>query len=276
MRVSVIIPAYNAASVITSTLDTIGAQTAPPFEVLVVDDGSLDDTAEVARRHPVVTRVITRENGGICPARNDAIEQARGDLVFNIDADDLWHPLYIERMSEMMTGHPEAASGFSAYSCWLFPAEEPEPFDMEVPAETRFHRAADFVETKTTGLPILPSFHVIRREALLKIGSRPYVENHRQGEALYLVGILAAMAPVVEHVASLGRYRMHSDAVTGDEIDAARKIIPCVEDLRSAVRQRSDLEITLENRDHIDEFVASWTRRCARRLGGDSRKVNQT
>jgi glycosyltransferase involved in cell wall biosynthesis len=269
MRVSVIIPAYNAASVITATLDTIEAQTMPPFEVLVVDDGSVDETAEVARSHSVVTRVIARENGGICPARNDAIEQVQGDLVCNIDADDLWHPLYIERMSEMMARHPEAASGFSAYTCWLYPAEDPKQFEATIPIQTRLHQTADVFKNKTFALPILPSFHVVRRDALRKIGRRPYVENHRQGEAAYLAGVLAAMAPVAEHVDSLGRYRMHSDAVTGDEIDAARKIIPCIEDLRNVVRDREDLNITIENRKCIDRFVASWTRRCARRLGGN-------
>ena len=58
MRVSVIIPAYNAASVIEETLDTVSSQTCTPHEVIVVDDGSVDGTAEVARAHSVVTRVI--------------------------------------------------------------------------------------------------------------------------------------------------------------------------------------------------------------------------
>ncbi len=268
MRVSVIIPAYNAVSVIEETLETVARQTLPPHEVIVVDDGSSDETAEVARSHSVVSRVIVRENGGICPARNDAIEQVQGDLVCNLDADDLWHPLYLERMSEMMESNPHAASGFSTYSCWVEPDEKPLPFEPDVPGGFRIHDGVCCEFNKSSTLPILPSFHVFRRSALLKIGKRPYIEAHRQGQSIYFVGILAAIAPVAEFLAPLGRYRIHSAAVSGDEVNSARNIIPCVEDLRRFAREREDLAFSRENLAHIDEIVARWTRRCARRLGG--------
>ena len=268
MRVSVIIPAYNAASVIEETLDTVSSQTCTPHEVIVVDDGSVDGTAEVARAHSVVTRVIVRENGGICPARNDAIEQAEGDLIFNLDADDLWHPLYLEHMCEMMESNPRTASGFSNYSCWVEPDEDPLPFESDIPSDCRIHDGVGCELDKSSSLPILPSFHVFRRSALSKLGSRPYIENHRQGQSLYFIGVLSAIAPVAEHLAPLGRYRIHSAAVTGDEVNSARNIIPCIEDLRSFARDRKDLGLSRENQEQIEALVARWTRRCARRVGG--------
>ena len=268
MRVSVIIPAYNAASVIEETLDTVSSQTCPPHEVIVVDDGSVDGTADVARAHSVVTRVIVRENGGICPARNDAIEQSEGDLICNLDADDLWHPLYLERMSEIMDANPDAGSGFSNYTCWVDGDGDPRPFEADVPSAARVHSGPCCELNKASALPILPSFHVFRRSALLKLGSRPYVEEHRQGQSVYFIGIVSAIAPVVEHLASLGRYRIHSAAVTGDEMTSARSTISCVEDLWAFARDRPDLVLSGDSRQQIDEIVARWTRRCARRLGG--------
>lgn len=268
MRVSVIIPAYNAASVIEETLDTVLRQTCSPHEVLVVDDGSSDGTADIARSHPAVSRVIVRENGGICPARNDAIEQSEGDLICNLDADDLWHPLYLERMAEIMDANPDAGSGFSNYTCWIDGDGDPGPFEEDVPSEFRVHSGPSCELNKASPLPILPSFHVFRRTALRKLGSRPYVEAHRQGQSVYFIGILSAIAPVVEHLDPLGRYRIHRAAVTGDELTSARNTIKCVEDLWAFSQERQDLGLSDGSRQEISEIVARWTRRCARRLGG--------
>ncbi len=268
MRTSIVIPAYNAAQCLTTTLDTVSAQSLAANEVIVVDDGSADDTANVASAHPVVTQVLTRENGGICPARNDGIGVATGELVFNLDADDLWHPEYLERMVGMMRDHPEASSGFARYRPWVDPVESPAPWEQSLDRSVAVHDAASYHHAMMDGLPVLPSFHVARMDALRRIGPRPYVEHHRQGEAAYFCGLLAALGPVAEHEAPLGRYRMHATAVTGDEMDAARRIVPCVADLRRVLAERTDLEVSPEIRSLFDRHVATWYRRCGRRLGG--------
>ena len=244
-----------------------------PDEVIVVDDGSVDSTAEVASAHPAVTQVLTRENGGICPARNDGIAAATGELMFNLDADDLWHPEYLERMVRMMCDHPNAPSGFARYRPWVDPVESPAPWETSVDPDVTVHDSASYHHAMMDGLPVLPSFHVARSEALRRIGARPYVESHRQGEAAYFCGLLAALGPVVEHTAALGRYRMHADAVTGDEMDAARRIIPCVDDLSSTLKSRTDLGVPDEVVRTIDRHVAAWYRRCGRRLGGGGSKA---
>jgi glycosyltransferase involved in cell wall biosynthesis len=269
MRVSVVIPAYNASSFLAETLDSISAQLRSPDEVIVVDDGSVDDTNRIASSHPVVTKVVRRENGGIAAARNDGIEASTGDLLFLLDADDLWHPLYLQRMVEVMESHPAMISGFARFSCFCHPADPPTPFEDEIDAGTIEHDAWSFVRSASRGLPILPSFFCIRLPALRRLGKRPYIDGHLGGgEASYLPGMLVAMGPMVEHPAPLGRYRMHADAVTGDEVDSARTMVPALEDLFNEVSTRQDLGIDREGRRAIRTYVCDWIRRCARRLGG--------
>lgn len=265
---TVAIPTFNAASCLLETLDSVAAQTVPPDEVIVVDDASRDETLAIAHDHPVVTRVIRRANGGTCAARNDAIEAASGDLVMTLDQDDLWDPRYVERMSGLMAANPEAPSGFARWSGFLHPVDEPKPFPTSLDPTSRIHDFASYHHAMMDGLPVMPSFHVARREALRRIGRRPNLEHQRVGEAAYLHGLLAAMGPVVEHVAPLGRYRLHADAVTGDEIYAARMTAPCVDDLRREIAARSDLEIDPAVRPLVDRHAASWYRRCGRRIGG--------
>jgi glycosyltransferase involved in cell wall biosynthesis len=98
--VSVIVPAYNAAATIERTLDSIVHQTYTNIEVLVVDDGSSDETCKIALRFVKTDpriRLIRKANGGVASARNAGIESASGEFLAPIDADDLWHPSRVAR-----------------------------------------------------------------------------------------------------------------------------------------------------------------------------------
>jgi glycosyltransferase involved in cell wall biosynthesis len=108
--VSVVVPAFNAAKTIDETLWSVREQTYSNLEILVVDDGSIDDTAlhveEHARRDHRV-HLIRQENGGVAAARNRGIAAAKGDFIAPIDADDLWIPTKIEKqMMEMLSAGP--------------------------------------------------------------------------------------------------------------------------------------------------------------------------
>src|SRR5438045_1880854 len=90
--VSVIIPCYNAAEFLAECLDSVCRQTVPPAEVIVVDDGSTDATAQIARAFGPPVRVISQANAGPSAARNRAMDEAQGDWVAFSDADDVWQP----------------------------------------------------------------------------------------------------------------------------------------------------------------------------------------
>ncbi|HUS24856.1 MAG TPA: glycosyltransferase family A protein [Candidatus Binatia bacterium] len=91
--VSVIIPTYNRSAYLRSALQSVFAQTRAPLEVIVVDDGSNDDTAAVLASYGDRVRTHRRaERGGPSAARNDGLDLARGDLIAFLDSDDEWHP----------------------------------------------------------------------------------------------------------------------------------------------------------------------------------------
>jgi len=96
MRVSVIIPTYNRAAYLQEALESIFQQTLPPAEVIVVDDGSTDDTEEVVRRARVPVQFVRQEHQGVVAARNLGLQKATGDLIAWLDSDDLWEPNFLE------------------------------------------------------------------------------------------------------------------------------------------------------------------------------------
>ena len=90
LPLSIIIPAYNAAKYIRSTIDCALAQSLSENEVIVVDDGSTDDTIDILESYGDEIRVIRQENRGVSAARNRGIGEARGQWLAFLDADDLW------------------------------------------------------------------------------------------------------------------------------------------------------------------------------------------
>ncbi len=111
--ISVVIPTFNRASVITRALESVLRQTHPPEEILVVDDGSTDDTVERVRAEFPAVRLIEQENRGVSAARNAGIRAATGTWIALLDSDDEWLTDKLERQWQAVT-EPE-------------PKPEPEP-----------------------------------------------------------------------------------------------------------------------------------------------------
>jgi glycosyltransferase involved in cell wall biosynthesis len=103
--VSVVIPSYNAGRYLAETLDSVFAQTYPAIEVLVVDDGSLDNTAEIAQSYNV--RLVRQKNGGVSAARNNGIRHSRGKYILFLDHDDRLLPKAVEIGVKVLEEHPD-------------------------------------------------------------------------------------------------------------------------------------------------------------------------
>jgi glycosyltransferase involved in cell wall biosynthesis len=103
--VSVVIPAYNAAATLDQTLHSARAQTHRALEIIVVNDGSTDQTRAIAQQHAAVddrVQILDQDNAGLAAARNAGWHRAQSDLIAFLDADDLWAPRKIERQLEAL------------------------------------------------------------------------------------------------------------------------------------------------------------------------------
>jgi glycosyltransferase involved in cell wall biosynthesis len=103
--VSVIIPAYNSGKFIEAALDSVLAQTYQNTEIIVVDDGSQDNTAEIVKRIALKDKrivLLCQKNQGVAAARNLAIQHSQGEFVAPLDSDDIWYPLKLEKQVECM------------------------------------------------------------------------------------------------------------------------------------------------------------------------------
>ncbi|NJL40466.1 MAG: glycosyltransferase family 2 protein [Leptolyngbyaceae cyanobacterium SM1_4_3] len=114
-KFSVVIPAYNASPFLADCLNSVLAQTDPDFEMIVVNDGSTDNTAEIAawfaqRDRRIV--LINRVNGGLAAARNNGIAAAKGELVAFLDADDRWCPKKLAAHRQAMDSDPNASVSY--------------------------------------------------------------------------------------------------------------------------------------------------------------------
>lgn len=115
-RFSVIIPLYNKEREVENTLRSVLAQTLQPLEIVVVDDGSTDNSAEVVERlGSSLVRLIRQSNAGECAARNRAMSEARGDYFALVDADDGWKPEFLEEVAAMIEEFPDCGIYSTAF-----------------------------------------------------------------------------------------------------------------------------------------------------------------
>jgi glycosyltransferase involved in cell wall biosynthesis len=222
-HVSVVIPAFNAASYLGAALGSVLAQTQPPDEIVVVDDGSRDDTAAVAQSFPGV-RLVARSHGGIAAARNAGVAATSREWIAFLDADDLWLPDKLERQFAHMAASPDACGAFG----WLRAFVSPD-----LPAETRARFDVDLAPA--------PGYHastlVIAREAFEGVGT--FDEDLSTGEFIDWAARArdrALVLPMIQDVVALRRVHGANTVLTARGslgtnylklVRARRKGLPC-------------------------------------------------
>jgi len=107
MLISVIIPAYNGEQFLREAIESILEQKWHPLEILVIDDGSTDRTAEIARSLYPLVSVLKQQNLGPASARNRGLEKAQGEYIGFLDADDLWIPGKLTSQVSFLKRHPQ-------------------------------------------------------------------------------------------------------------------------------------------------------------------------
>lgn len=114
--VSVIVPAYNSGKFIAETIDSILSQTQVPNQIIIVDDGSTDNTEQVVKSFTDFRiQYIKQKNAGVSSARNTGLDAATNEFVTFLDADDRWRRPFVSRMYKMLLNDPDAVCAFSNF-----------------------------------------------------------------------------------------------------------------------------------------------------------------
>lgn len=182
-RISVVIPLYNKEAEIERALRSVIEQSLVPREIIVVDDGSTDNSRAIAERLMVEKpeagiRVITQRNSGVSAARNRGIREATGDYIALLDGDDMWLSGYIAEVCRLMEYYPDA----DAYSTAFDIVNNDKRITAPTPTNEGYIELAK--EALRGRYPIIPSTATLRKSRLEGIGGFP--EGMQIGEDQWL------------------------------------------------------------------------------------------
>jgi glycosyltransferase involved in cell wall biosynthesis len=198
-HISVVIPAYNAGAFIERAVRSVLAQSRPADEIIVVDDGSRDNTADVVGRFSDQVKLIRQANAGVSAARNAGICAAAGDWITFLDADDEWLPDYLKKQIELLSRNPHLVWSAANYEtcCDNRHAAEMDPALAErlLGGSDYF---ADYFEAYSRGFVGCSDTMLIRKTVLLEAGLFPV--NLRIAEDIDLWWRIAYRYPQVGFV----------------------------------------------------------------------------
>jgi glycosyltransferase involved in cell wall biosynthesis len=221
-RVTALIDTYNYGRYIGEAIESVLAQDFPAreMEIVVVDDGSTDETGQVVARYGERVRYFHKPNGGQASALNLGFRQARGEIIALLDADDVWRPEKTRRVVEAFDANPEAGMAYHAFF-------ESQPGGGPVP-QTDFPaisgRVLDRVEDLLTYRGQATSGTSFRRKALEAL--LPIPESLRIIADGYLVLLMPFVAPVAAIAEPLAEYRLHGgNLFSFDKNAAAEKLV---------------------------------------------------
>jgi len=195
--VSVVIPVWNAARYLSETLRSVLRQTRPAEEIVVVDDGSTDESAAVAEEFGARVRVLRQENRGESAARNRGIEAAQGDWIAFLDADDLWHPDKLARQLAAVRADPAVDC---VHTNWYYFGRQNGRVDVSITDAAERYRPGRVAADN----PFRISSLLVRRELPLR-----FPEWTQDGEDLIYFLELVRTAKVVLVPEELIGYRVH-------------------------------------------------------------------
>ena len=214
-RVSIIIPAYNAQKYIVESVESMLVQTFTDFECIVVDDGSTDRTGQLlamlAGRDSRV-RILHVPHGGIVEALNAGIDEARGDLVARMDADDVALPARLEEQVRYMDAHAEVVA-LGSKVMLVDPYNSPL-WEIEVRTE---HKDIDAELMAGNGWALFHPTSIIRKKALVQVGK--YRPEYQWSEDIDLFLRLAEVGKLANLPTSTLRYRQHYASVNRTKLE---------------------------------------------------------
>lgn len=208
--VSVVIAAYNASRWIGETLESVLAQDYTDCEIILVDDGSTDDTAQIVARYGERVRYIHKSNGGQPSARNVGIRAAQGEYVAFLDADDLWTKEKLRLQVDLLH---ETGRAWTYSDAFVFDSESGDLLHRAGQLQRLYE--GDILEPLFLGNFILSPTPVVRRSVFEQVGYFDEDEAVHIGEDWYMWLRIAACYPVGLVSKPLAHYRVHTQSMTG-------------------------------------------------------------
>ena len=219
--ISVIIPSYNAVRFLPTTLRSVLAQQGFVVEVLVVDDGSNDGTAELLAAQFPQVRLIGQHNQGAAVARNTGLAQASHEWVAFLDADDVWLPGKLQAQWALLAHHPEAQMCYTAWQVWQTQDIEPAAAWLQAvidagaapESDRQWHGASGWIYPELLrDCVVWTSTVLARRSFLLQLGG--FAPELRMGEDYDLWLRASRLTPILRVPRPLALYRHHGHNIT--------------------------------------------------------------
>jgi glycosyltransferase involved in cell wall biosynthesis len=258
--VTVLIDTYNYGHFVEEALESVLAQEFPPDqrEILIVDDGSTDDTAQRLKKYGDSIRYLRKSNGGQATAFNFGFAAARGEIIATLDADDLWLPGKLRRVCEIFEKNPGV--GMVYHRAYLWREGEQDANDS-IFAEVSGHVPASLISLLRYPM-VSTSCLAFRRSALSKLV--PIPEGLRSQADAYLTALIIFVAPVAAMPEFLAKYRLHganlfqvnAGDVTHDRIEhrVAMRAVLLTEIRRWLQGNGNDL-----NSRDLQAYLKQWT-----------------
>lgn len=247
---SIIIPLYNKEGSIAQALDSVMAQECQDFEVIVVDDGSTDGGAAVVENYgdPRI-RLVRQENAGVSAARNRGIEEARGEYVAFLDADDVWIPGFLSEIEVLQKEFPQCRAQATNYIFNSNGVKSPTILRKVPFCEERGVLVNYFEVASCSHPPVWTSAVCIERRLLLEIGGFPV--GIKSGEDLLTWARVAVRTDWAYSMRAMAQFN-----VEGYSVNERPKRIPA--DMDAVGAELKNLWMENPEKVGMREYLSLW------------------
>ncbi len=248
--ISVIIPLYNKEKQISATLQSVFLQTYQDYEIIIVDDGSTDQSAEIVKKiNDQRIKLIHQKNSGVSAARNRGVKSARGEWLAFLDADDEWMPEYLHTQVELSRKYPKACVCATGYLLQDEFGKRRAPKVQCSYIDENSGFITNYFEIVSSSAPLITSISVfIKKKTLLEVGG--FLLHATLGEDLITWAKLACKYPIAYTPTPLAIYNFpNSQAlIPGKKPDK-------IDVVGTEFRRLYD---THKNLNGLKEYIALW------------------